>query len=89
MEEAEGRLAELEGRNAQEEMGESPMSQVSGFDESEAEWASLPEFDGEDWPSGAEWAPLPDDESDEPETSGAPVEAGHQKPEESLRELVL
>uniref|UniRef100_A0AAF5RXX5 C2H2-type domain-containing protein n=1 Tax=Wuchereria bancrofti TaxID=6293 RepID=A0AAF5RXX5_WUCBA len=101
--EAEGRLAEYEGRNAQEvreerdeeeeEMEEGPAPQEPEFNIEEAEWAPLPESDDEtEWLTEAERAPLPDsDDSEEsPEVSAAPVEAsGVEEPEEEVREIVL
>ncbi|EJW81225.1 zinc finger protein [Wuchereria bancrofti] len=92
LEEAERRLEELEGRNAQNEMEERPVPQEPEFNVEEAEWAPLPESDDEadKWPSGAEWAPLPDDEEDESEVPVAPLEASSiTEPEETVRELVL
>ncbi|KAL4001713.1 hypothetical protein ACH3XW_0405 [Acanthocheilonema viteae] len=90
LEEAGRRIAELEGRNAQE-MDEEPASQEPEWDE-EAEWAPLPESrdEAQSWPSGAEWAPLPQEEEEEPEMPAAPMEmSGSSEPEVSVREIVL
>uniref|UniRef100_A0AAF5Q498 C2H2-type domain-containing protein n=1 Tax=Wuchereria bancrofti TaxID=6293 RepID=A0AAF5Q498_WUCBA len=94
--EAERRLAEYEGQNAQqevevEEMEEEPAPQELEFNIEEAEWAPLPESDDEaEWLAEAEWAPLPEDSEESPEVPVAPVEAsGVKEPEEAVREIVL
>uniref|UniRef100_A8QGV5 Uncharacterized protein n=1 Tax=Brugia malayi TaxID=6279 RepID=A8QGV5_BRUMA len=94
--EAERRLAEYEGQNAQQEMEvekmeEGPAPQEPGFNIEEAEWAPLPESDDEaEWLAEAEWAPLPEDSEENPEVSVAPVESsGDNEPEETVREIVL
>ncbi|VIO90111.1 Uncharacterized protein BM_BM17318 [Brugia malayi] len=92
LDDADRRMDEIEGRNAQEEMEEDAVPQESEFDEAEAESAPLPENDdddGESWPYEAEWAPLPNDENEEP-VQVAPMEmSGTEEPVESIRELVL
>uniref|UniRef100_A0A1I8EYA8 Zinc finger protein n=1 Tax=Wuchereria bancrofti TaxID=6293 RepID=A0A1I8EYA8_WUCBA len=94
--EAERRLAEYEGQNAQQEvevekMEEGPAPQEPAFNIEEAEWAPLPESDDEaDWLAEAEWAPLPEDSEENPEVPVAPVEtSGDKEPEEAVREIVL
>uniref|UniRef100_A0AAF5RY46 Zinc finger protein n=2 Tax=Wuchereria bancrofti TaxID=6293 RepID=A0AAF5RY46_WUCBA len=99
--EAEEKLRQYEGRNAQreteegwdeEEMEEEPAPQEPEFNVEEAEWAPLPESDDDEaeWIAEAEWAPLPEDSEENPEVPVAPeAESGAEEPKEEIREIVL